>query len=399
MNAINLKRFVDIDIKRHTAAIANGVRDTAVIFSDEVSENYDRTFRSYLSMLTEFGMSPGQGEQDPLELLNLQVPLILEYAKIFFDNGGIALRIIHADFSEDRFTVEHIKALANEYIVCAFCMADRSEDMLMMRAGDDSAGPDDFIASDGNYEFVKSLANAMNADESVYGINEKLLLAYTLNPESIPTDSVKNMIVKYGYAGAEMTIAAYLTQINVYKANSIFDYAFTEEAIQPVPLTDQVFAELELNNINVDYYLANAVRNLGGNCKDGADVTNTYVRIILHQTVTEQLLAALTEKVKGSSGISKIYTAIVQELNNYVTNGYLTTDKIWTDNDLSVVYNGETYDIITKGTALVEGYLVKILPYTALSSSDKAARKTPPIYIILADQYGIRQITINGEVI
>ena len=34
-----------------------------------------------------------------------------------------------------------------------------------------------------------------------------------------------------------------------------------------------------------------------------------------------------------------------------------------------------------------------------LSEQDKALHKCPPIYLILADRYGIRAVTINGEVI
>ena len=39
------------------------------------------------------------------------------------------------------------------------------------------------------------------------------------------------------------------------------------------------------------------------------------------------------------------------------------------------------------------------LPLSALTENDRAARKAPPIYVIIADQYGIRAITVNGEII
>ena len=206
--------------------------------------------------------------------------------------------------------------------------------------------------------------------------------------------------VKYSdILGAEMTIAAYLTKIDVYKENSVRDYMFTQETITAENISDSDYELTTANNLNVDVNLADAVRNLGGNCKNGSDLTNTFVKIVLHQTLTEKLVSLLTTKLKNEDGISKIYATIVQELENYRTCGYLTTDKIWTDEDYTITYNSTSYTIIEKGTALTTGYFVKVLPMSSLTDADKIARKTPPIYVIIADQYGIRKITISGEVI
>ena len=58
-----------------------------------------------------------------------------------------------------------------------------------------------------------------------------------------------------------------------------------------------------------------------------------------------------------------------------------------------------TIALIEKNTPLTLGYRVVVLPYSSLSEDDKQNHKCPPIYIFLAESYGIRSITINGEVI
>ena len=218
--------------------------------------------------------------------------------------------------------------------------------------------------------------------------------------DTIDKDAVANFGVKYSTVlGAEMTIAAYLSRVNVYRTNTVADYMFTQEALTDEKVDDTTFGSILDENMNVDVYLAGAVRNMGGNLKNGADLINSYVKIILHQTLTERLLDLLTTKIKGARGLAQIYATVAQELEAYRSCGYLTTDKVWTDEDLTTTYNGQTYTIITKGTPLLLGYSIKILPLSSLTLVDKTERKTPPIYIIIADQYGIRKITINGEVI
>ena len=196
-----------------------------------------------------------------------------------------------------------------------------------------------------------------------------------------------------------MTIAAYLSQIDVYGIDTIYDYAFTQESITAEDLTDTEYGTLNSNNVNVDIALANATRNCGGNCTDGADIVNNFVRIILHQTLTDRLLNLLTTKLKNSTGVSKIYTVMTDELEKYKMSGYLTIDKIWTKDTLKIEYNGTAYTIIEQGTPLINGYFIKVLPLSSLTESDKLAHKAPLIYVIIADQYGIRKITINGDVI
>lgn len=360
MANINLKRFVDVNIEKHTDSAFTGTRDTVVLYTPDGEKDTKNLITSYSEALAKYSNKENT----------------LAYLKVFFDNGGAKVLVVEG-YAYSALTADIIKELEDKYILIAAVV------------------PIDNV-SDG-YTKLKEIATTRATDTTIYGVNEKFILART-NANDATT--VENFCVKYSNVlGAEMAIAAYLTRIDVYGQDTVRDYMFTQEVLTPEVITDDTYETIINNNMNIDIELANATRNCGGNCKDGSDITNTYVRIILHQTLTNKLLVLLTEKIKGGAGISKIYNAISQELNSYLTCGYLTTDKTWTDDNLVVNYNDEQYTIIEKNTALTNGYYVKVLPFTALTDADKASRKAPPIYVIIADQYTIRQITIVGEVI
>lgn len=374
MSKIDLRNFVDINIQAKVPAKVSGSRDTIILYTSEGNDKNSIKvsnstkldgFISLDSFTTTYGAD---------------MPNALAYLKVFFDNKGVKC-IVKPQVQISELTSQIITDLDNEYILVAYASAES-----------------DVIT---NYNSLKTIAKNMltQIDPEVYGINEKIILARTnVNTD---TDEVKNFVVKFSSVqGAEMTIAAYLTRINVYGANTVNDYAFTAENITAENITDESYKLIINNNENVDIYLANAVRNCGGNCKDGIDIVNNFVRIILHQTLTNQLISLLTEKIKNSSGVAKIYTTCCAELDKYLINGYLSTDKVWTDDDYVVTKpNGVSYTIIEKGTPLLNGYNVTVLPLTSLTDDEIKAHKSPDIYIVIADQYGIRKITINGEVI
>lgn len=366
--SINLKRFVDIDIKRHVETRLSGTRDEVILYTSEGTASTELVLNS----LSE------------AEAIKTSMPNAYAYAEVFFNNNGAKLHVIEGvPYTNINKTL--LTALDNKYICIAY-----------------AASKDD---TEKVYAALKVVAQTMipvkmtGANQSdIYGINEKLILSRSAL--STDTDSISNFVVKYSnVVGAEMTIAAYLSRINVYGVDTVYDYMFTQETIAFEDISNTVYGTLMDNNYNVDVTLGNVVRNCGGNCKDGADLVNNYVRIILHQTLTDRLVDVLAQKLKDSSGVAKIYNTITQELENYLTCGYLTRDKIWTDSDLVITRNNVQYTIISKGTALTNGYVIKVLPLESLTEQEKALRKAPAIYVVLADQYGIRSITINGEII
>lgn len=362
MAGINLKHFVDVNIKKKTAAAVNGSRGTMVLFTTEGTAGDVVTVNSI--------------EEAKINLDGLTQTL--KYLNVYFNHNGVAAKVIEGVVVND-LTAADIAALPDENIVVGLCVAD--------------------AVIETAYGKLQSIAVTRANDPTIYGINEKVIVART----AVATDdtAVKNFAVKYSHiTGAEMTMAGYMCKFNAYDNDVVYDYSYTQETINPETITDATYETLAANNMNVDVTLARATRNLGGNLKNGDDLINNFVRIVLHQTLTERLLMLLAEKIKNQSGIAKIYSTIIQELNRYVTNGYLTTDKVWTDETLVVRDgNGNTHTIIEKGTGLVNGFVVKVLPFNSLTDEDKAQHKAPAIYIVIADQYGIRKITIQGEVI
>lgn len=367
---INIKRFVDIDIQYHVPSSSSSIRDTAVLMTSEGTAEQSKVFNSLATLIADETYG--------------KLTETVKYATVFFNNGGIKLDI-HCGIKDATGIVDEIKKLPNSEIVVAYT---------------------------GSFDTLKEAATTMTSKEgttgsidAVYGINQKIILARAASTEVADCSGINNFAVKVSeIEGAEMTIAAYLTKVSIYGNDSIHDYAFTVESFTEEQLTsivndDELLGKVLDNNMNVDMELAGAIRNLGGNLTNGNDLVNQYVLIVLHQTVTDRLLNLLTQKLKGNTGVSAIYTTIAGELSKYVTNGYLTTDKVWTDDTKTIDYNNRTYTLIEKGTPLILGYRITVLPFSSLTDEDKAKRKCPPIYIFLADSYGIRSITVNGEVI
>lgn len=353
MSNIDLKRFVDINIKQSETSYVSGTRDVLVLFTSEQTDGQPHLLKS-LADAAIYENSP-----------NTKAHL-----EMYFNNGGAKVYVVENTAATD-ITATILANLPQEYILIG-------------------------SADSNSYSALKTLAKSMT---SKYGIDEKLIFARSTDTSD--DEKIKNFVVKYSTtAGAEMTMPAYLSKIDINGIDSVHDYMYTQENVASQDIDTATYDEIISNNINVDVTLAGAVRNCGGNCKDGVDLVNTYVRIILHQTLTDRLIQLLSQKLKSSSGIGKIYSAISGELEKYLRCGYLTTDKIWMKETLSISgADGKMYTIIEKGTPLTSGYLVKVLPMTSLTNEDILLRKAPPIYVVIADQYSIRQITINGEVI
>lgn len=350
--AIDLKQFVDINIVPHAVSNAKGTRN-AVLFTSEGTASTVLMINNLADVAAKLSAMTNT----------------MKFATIFVEHGGTNLKVICGKVA---LTKDDIVSLDNSEIIIAYYAANATNALI-------------------------EAAKAYEAEATTYGINEKIFVNAGTS-EASTFEGLTNFAYKYStVVGAEMTMAAYLSKIDVYLIDSVKDYAFTKETIDS--LADSSYDQNAMSNFNVDLKLANAVRNIGGNCTDGSDLVNSYVRIVLHQTLTEKLVDLLTQKLRGTAGVSKIYSTISKELQNYLTCGYLTTDKIWTDDDYKVTVADQTYTIIEKGTALQNGYLIKILPMSSLTDAQKAKHSAPYIYVVIADQYGIRFITVNGEVI
>lgn len=373
MSKIDLRTFVDINIKRHAMSTVESSRDVSVLLSNEGTDSsIDKTYNSLSEVQADLEAEA--------------YPNTIAAAKAYFDNGGAKLhiKVVVVAASASTFTDDALKAailaLPDKEIVVGF-------------TGDyDNEG-----TSDGYPAAMKRVAMSIEADTSIYGIKEKILVGRSTTDD---TSSIKNFGVKRSSVqGAEMSIAAYLSGIDVYGIDTVKDYCYTKEILTAEAESNEVVTECISHNMNVAMNISGNVINIGGNAKDGQSIVNSFCLIVLQQTTTDRVFNAITQKLKGSSGLAVLSTVIGQELAKYVTSGYLVTDKSWTDRDLVISYNSNSYTIIKQGELLPLGYKVVILPYNDLSEADKAERKTPPIYVVIADTYGIRKVTLNGEVI
>lgn len=379
MFSINIKNFVDVNISSKSVASIDSTRERTILFTNDtnITNSSSKVFTSLKEVETQYGLT---------SYTNL---VAYKYAKIYFEAGGVELKTIY----DSNLTSSSLLTLVNE-------LSD--EEIIITVAS----------TSGKSAELMLELATKYNAQSEVYGVNQKIFLGAVdyndllLNANKYAKSGVDNFALKVGdltnQAGCEMTIAAYLSKIDFYGINTVQDYAYTKENLDVSNYADNMNSVVQSvlsNNANMTIEIANGIRNIGGNMTNGEDLVNKFALIVLHQTLSQRVFNTLTQKLKGNGAITALYSTISQELNKYVTNGYLTTDKYWSEDDLTLKYNGKTYTLITQGTALTQGYKITILPLTALTDEDKAEHKAPLIYVVLADGYAIRKVVINGEVI
>lgn len=362
--SIDVRKFINVNIDYADQVGVISQRDTAVLITSEGVAG-EKTLISSLSQWQEYIVG---------KVFTTTTP----YVNVFFAHGGSKLLVVEASTFADT-----IATLEDRYIVVAVVGQTMST----------------------------AKTNAITLDTRE-GVKRKILLARATNAdlspvgESLPAANalgINSLAIKYSeVVGAEMTMAAYLTRVNINGNNTVFDYAFTSEniAINTSPAIDDTLFDVLMGfNLNFNIPLAGVTRNVGGNMSSGRPLINEFMLIVLHQTVTDELLILLTSKIKGNQALSAIRAIITQELNRYITNGYLDTNKIWVNEDWVVTHNAQSFTIITQGTPITLGYWIQVLPWSALDASDRAERKAPPIYLVLADSYGVRKIEVNGKVI
>lgn len=365
--AIHLNNFVKIQIDYHESTDVTGIRDTAILLDtkNEITSIVGtNNIISNLQDLSDFSSTD-----------------VYQYANVFFTNGGKKLHIINTG-STISTTDSAITAIKNN-----------------------SNYTEILIAATGTLD-MKELATKILADDYFKDENEKIIVG-NINTSTL-SDGLDNYAVKYlpsGTSGLEMTILAYFTKSNFY-TSQIEDYAFTQEKYydingndktNEISITDNDIVESCIkNNINVLGHLTGTNLNIGGNTTSGKDLSNYFTKILLAQTVAENLVELLKTKIRyNQSGLNLISNTLVSELNKYRDNGYLTTDKVWKDQDFKV----GNYTIISKGTRLNVGYKFFIAPLSTLTDEEIKQHKLPIIYLFIADSYSIRKIEIVGQVI
>lgn len=352
--SVKLTNFVEINIKRHYTTAPSGLRDTAGIF--------------YYNLTLTAGQT---GMFDVADLPAVVETALEDYISFFKANGGRELKV-YASNAKDQATFNEAMS-AFDYKECVIGLV--------------------------GITVSEAVERVTAYNDSVDALDRKL---FVINHDDADEQTAtENLAVKVGSLELAATVLAYYTQFNIYDSDAAQDYAYTVEKVPNgfdkedyEQSENGVVANVLARNLNCDVELAGAMRNIGGNDLKGNSLTNQFMLLVLQQTLTERLVNLLTQKIKYNEyGINAILNCISAELNRYVKNGFLTTNKVWTDGDL--YYKG--YKIIDNNTLLNTGFKVVMLPYETLTPEQIQLHQCPAIYILIADSYAIRKIVIDGD--
>ena len=409
---INLSNFVDVNINYKISSSIVSTRDTAVLIkthvkptsvqpsAKNVAKTYGKGAKLISALVTTYTDIPEDDTTENEGTTYRDVNYVAEgdalyyYYSMFFQNGGQKLMVISVEGNDaTALTLDKLQTIVKEldykYVAITSTI--------------------DYIV------YVIIVLYFINGDATINGCYKKKFITHITEAEysaqSFNIDDitkVENFAIKYGLPGIEMTMAAYLTQINIDSYASVKDYAYTIEKVSytytsgGVTTTvgkaysdNDLVVELMENQFNVDGDINGSIRNLGGNDFAGGEFVNYYMLILLHQTLTERLVGVLTQKIKyNPQGLSIIGSAIGTELDRYVNCGYISTNDAWTDD--SLYYQGNL--IIAKNTLLPLGYKYVVMPFSTLSETDRQEHKLPKIFVLISDGYSVRKIEIVGEV-
>lgn len=380
--SVKLTNFVQIAINHAIKINADATRDTAVVIHYKADE------ASVIRLNTPLTEAPSFSGETAY-LVGIQ-----DYIEAFFRNGGRKLYIVTLGSLDittpaESVVLNELRALPMEYVMVGF----------VNDSGNVSAAAESVF---------RAIAQAYNEEKKTANepILQKIFVSELSESEysNINTAiNVENYVVKRGSQGIGASVLAYYTAIDVYGYNSTQDYMFTTESYENNETAskyyvfddDALVKKAIAYDMNIDTKLIDRVKNIGGNDTAGYDLTNQFMLLVIQQTLASVVIQVLENKIRyNASGLNLILNAIVQELNRYVNNGYLSTTKVWSDPAL--YYEG--YKVIDTNTVLSSGYKVMILPFESLTPAELAAHQLPKIYILLADSYSIRKIVINGEV-
>lgn len=431
---LDLRNFININIKYNSTNVSSAARGIVTLITIDRTGYEDDPMR-------EAGPN-GDGILYSVADYNAAKPdgntVLDKWVKSFFNNGGKALQIIggYDGGDIDTFLLGVLSKLDYRFVII---VSDVDEQVLRRVAGTSSttntidnpitgentvstfSGLNEkyFISSTSDlsgklYDSVKGSVAPAWAANTYYDLDEHGQYVLTteapqdwsttyINYYVVANTDLQNYVIKVGEKGIEMLAAAYLSKVRITDSSTIQDYAFTIENLdefQESEIDDNnIGVKLVKGNMNFDSRINNAIRNYPGDTIHGDDMMNYYVRILLTQDLTESIMNLLASKIRfNQTGINRLNNAISQEMNTYISNGYLNTEYIWTEDDLYYEYNGQRYLICSRNTPLVKGYKCIILPLTSLTPAQRESHVLPPVYLLLADQTGIRMVVISGDV-
>lgn len=393
--AIGITNFVNINIEKLQRTIDSGTRPTVVVYEVPSSAIED---------LLTGDENPGAGTFEDLILVGassdyntfyepsgeetkrIKDSNVKQYARIFFQNGGV--RLI--------FTARSLTALSDsEY------KKENLQNIIWVQYNLDGRPKADYKDGNNPISLKDLIGTGIYSKLLIYRSGSAVSAAGGL-PKEIENVKSSVIIKTSDIVGAEMTVAAYLSKMKVY--DKVADYDFTEEFGVREDLSNLLDNSIDnpTNDrpvvigfpVNLEMQVGtNKYLNVGGNTFAGTPLVEQFVTTVLTQTLTDKVFDVLSTKLVGQRGLAAIRTAISAELDRYVNSGFLTTDKVWASNDLIIdnpLNPGHPETIITKNTPLASGYYIHLFK---LSLDRQAAYA----FILLPTVKGIRYIKIDGR--
>ena len=160
MNSIDIRHFVDINIiNKKASSQVSSTRETVALFTidDKFAPDEGNVGYAEYSSLEEIEAVADFADADKSKA-------IYKYAKVFFDNGGVKLRLINPNFGNSGTALTEItysavlpfvKALPNEIIIVGVVNTTIANNIETMVA----------LANEYNHSVIDGF--------NVYGINEK----------------------------------------------------------------------------------------------------------------------------------------------------------------------------------------------------------------------------------
>lgn len=366
---VRIENFVDVQIKRRAVQESGDVYDTAVYVSPSDAKAY--------YFINGEGNSSSNGTKTDPKTIDQASDAIKLIGKEFFANGGKKLHVVTSldyDPSDNCWIYKDTVNTGNTHLPVEeilICDTDASQE------------------------------NASSNAKDVSGIEKKIFV----NPITTTTISTPIACTIGVYSNAksssmDVSVApflAYYTKIVKNSSIDTSDLSFTRTSFtNAVTLTEPTDANAKAmitNNINFIATIAGVPMIIGGSDETGEnDITNLFMQIVLQQTLTNALMKLLSSKIKlNTAGITSVKNAVGVELDKYVNYGYISTDKLWTEDDLYL--DGEL--IAAKGSPLARGYVIHVSPITQENIEN---HQIPTIYVLYGDSVGVRKIVVQGEV-
>jgi len=183
------------------------------------------------------------------------------------------------------------------------------------------------------------------------------------------------------------------------KTYEAFDDLTDEE--MGIPSQGTLFSKGSLASVaNFVSKVGNRILLFGGNLTNGVGIDTDFGCMAVENDIANALVDVMTQKqYLTQQGLQVVLTRIKSLLTRYQTNGYVEMDSTYTGANITKIYNGRKFSIITNGTPMPAGFLVTAVPMNAITQKDRLERRFTPIYVVMQTQKGARVVEVSGTVI